>query len=105
MCPPYLSRAHYPTRGVLSNTVSGVEQGETVGSKAVMGHLPGFDYPVGQQGIPEATERDLFQIPRRLGKVYKAPLKASSADWACDPPENIHLFWERHAGTTPERRE
>jgi hypothetical protein len=36
-----------------------------------------------EQGIPEATERDLFQIPRRLGKVYKALLKASSADWAC----------------------
>ncbi|KAI0289354.1 hypothetical protein BC826DRAFT_1187839 [Russula brevipes] len=33
------------------------------------------------QGIPEATERDLIQIPRRLGKVHKALLQASSADW------------------------
>jgi hypothetical protein len=36
-----------------------------------------------EQGIPEAKERELFQIPRRLGKVYKALLKASPADWAC----------------------
>jgi hypothetical protein len=36
-----------------------------------------------EQGITEATERDVFQIPRRLGKVYKALLKASSADWTC----------------------
>ncbi|KAI0284924.1 hypothetical protein BC826DRAFT_129985 [Russula brevipes] len=35
------------------------------------------------QGIPEATERGLIQIPRRLGKVHKALLQASSADWAC----------------------
>jgi hypothetical protein len=36
-----------------------------------------------EQGIPEAKERDLFQTPRRFGKVRKALLKASSADWTC----------------------
>jgi len=41
------------------------------------------------QGIPEATERDLIQIPRRLGKVHKALLKASSADWTCGSVRTI----------------
>jgi hypothetical protein len=62
--------------------VAGSEQGATwhhVGGTVERQQEAGYE---AEDGRPEATEKDHFRIPRRLDKVYKALLEASTEDWA-----------------------
>ncbi|KAI0301422.1 hypothetical protein BC826DRAFT_989455 [Russula brevipes] len=61
--------------------VAGSEQGATwhyVGGTVEQQPEAGDE---AEHGRPEATGKDHFQIPRRLGRVYKALLEASTEDW------------------------